>query len=153
MTALMLHRLGRIESAKAYSESLAKLKRDHAEAPHMLRGMAMLLARRRRAVCGRSIPARSDPALRAKSRAGAAVERDNSMDFHKWTCIAHKTDLARALGRSRGKPGAPRYPESFVPPENRAALLDCAARVSGAFLRRQAARGTGGQGIAIIHAR
>src|SRR5271163_3365023 len=44
MAALMLHRLGRVaEAAKAYSELLGKLKRDHLEAPHALPGAAMLL--------------------------------------------------------------------------------------------------------------
>ena len=53
MTALMLHRLGRVaESIKAYSTVLATLKRDHPEAPHALRGAAANL-------CGPPFPARS----------------------------------------------------------------------------------------------
>ena len=44
MAALMLHRLGRAgEAVKAYSTLLGKLKRDHNELPHVLRGMTMLL--------------------------------------------------------------------------------------------------------------
>jgi hypothetical protein len=64
------------------------------------------------------------------------VDRDNFIDFHEWTRFALKSELARALARRRGKPGAPRYPESFVLPEDRAALLDYAARESGASYRR-----------------
>jgi tetratricopeptide (TPR) repeat protein len=44
MAALMLHRLGRPgEAVKAFSDILLKLKRNHEEAPHVLRGAAMLL--------------------------------------------------------------------------------------------------------------
>jgi len=44
MAALMLHRLGRArEAADAYGALLGRLKRDDAERPHALRGMAMLL--------------------------------------------------------------------------------------------------------------
>ena len=44
MTALLLHRLGRIEELlMAYAQSMADMKRDHVEAPYMLRAMAMLL--------------------------------------------------------------------------------------------------------------
>jgi hypothetical protein len=152
MIALMLHRLGRIdESMKAYAESVAELKRDHAEAPHMLRGMAMLLR-------DAGAPFAAERFLHEAillyvqnpvQVASAVVERDNSIDFHEWTRIALKTDLARALARSRGKPGAPRYPDTFVLPEDRAALLDYAARESGVSYIAKPHRGTGGQGIAI----
>ncbi len=152
MAALMLHRLGRIaESAKTYGELLAKLKRDHAEAPHALRGFAMLL---RDAGAPLAAERYLHEAIQLYLQNPAAVasafaERDNSIDYHEWTPIAHKTNLAHALSRGRDKPGAPRFPESFVLPEARAALLEYAAREPGACFIAKPHRGTGGQGIAV----
>ncbi len=41
MSGLLLHRLGRLgEAIKTYSDLFAKLKRDHLEVPHALRGLA-----------------------------------------------------------------------------------------------------------------
>jgi len=152
MAALMLHRLGRVaDAAKAYSELLGKLKRDHLEAPHALRGAAMLL--------------RDAGAILASDRflhelialyrlaparvAGLLVERDNSIDYPGWTRFANKSDLARALTRARGKPGAPRFPVSFVLPADRATLLDYAGGQPGALFIAKPERGTGGQNMTI----
>src|SRR6185437_1373670 len=44
MAGLLLHRLGRLgEAIKTYSDLFAKLKRDHLETPHALRGLATAL--------------------------------------------------------------------------------------------------------------
>ncbi len=152
MAALMLHRLGRFQEAiQAYSALLAKLKRDHVESPHVLRGMAMLL----RDV---GAPLASDRFLQEFISvyridpgrvSGMLMERDTSIDFHGWTRFAHKADLARALNASRGKPGAPRFPDSFVLPEDRQALIDYAQREPGALYIAKPQRGTGGQGMTI----
>ena len=152
MAALMLHRLGRFQEAiQAYGALLNKLKRDHVESPHVLRGMAMLLRD-----VGAPIAAdrflqeftsvyRIDPARVS----GMLMERDTSIDYHGWTRFAHKADLARALNESRGKPGAPRFPDTFVLPEDRQALIDYAAREQGALFIAKPQRGTGGQGMTI----
>jgi tetratricopeptide (TPR) repeat protein len=150
MAALMLHRLGRIADAvKAYSELLGKLKRDHAEAPHVLNRAAMLL-RDAGAPFAAERYMHELISLYLQNPAQVAsvlIERNNSIDFHEWSFIAHKTTLAQALSRSLGKPGAPRFPPSFVLPEGRAALLDYAARQNGAIFIAKPHRGTGGQGI------
>jgi tetratricopeptide (TPR) repeat protein len=152
MAALMLHRLGRVaEAVKAYSELLPKLKRDNTEALHILRGMTMLLR-------DAGAPLAADRFLselialylqNPAQVASAVIERDNSIDYHEWTSIAYKTNLAHALTRSADKPWAPRFPVSFVLPEARAALLDYAKRETGALFIAKPHRGTGGQGITV----
>jgi tetratricopeptide (TPR) repeat protein len=152
LAALMLHRMGRLQEAvQAYSALLAKLKRDHVESPHVLRGMAMLLRD-----LGAPITAdrylhefvsvfRFDPGRVA----GIVLERDTSIDFHGWTRFAHKSELARALNRGRGQPGAPRFPVTFVLPDDREALLAYSAENPGGVYIAKPERGTGGQGMAI----
>jgi hypothetical protein len=148
----MMHRLGRIaESAKTYGQLLAKLKRDHAEAPHALRGFAMLL-RDAGAPLAAERYMHELIQLYLQNPAGVAsalAERDNSIDYHEWSPIAHKINLAHTLARARGKPGAPRFPDSFVLPEARASLLDYAAREPDAYFIAKPHRGTGGQGITV----
>jgi len=152
MTALMLHRLGRIdESSMAYAQSLAVMKRDHEEAPYMLRAMAMLL---RDAGAPLAAERFMNEAIQHYVRSPTHVAYhfvmcDNSIGFHEWIRFAHKSELARALARRRGQPGAPRYPESFVLPEDRAALLDYAAREGGGVYIAKPPRGSGGQGISV----
>ena len=152
MAALLLHRLGRLaDSAKAYQTLLQRLKRDHIESPHALRGMAMLLRD-----IGAPLAAdrylqefvsvyRLDP----NRVASLLIERDNSIDFHGWTRFANKSDLARALMRWRHEKGAPRFPETFVMPDDRAAFLEFAAQNPGLMYIGKPHRGTGGQGMTI----
>ncbi len=150
--ALLLHRLGRFQEAvQAYSTLLLRLKRDNLEAPHVLRGMAMLL----RDV---GAPITSDRYLHEfisvyrmdpPRVAGLVLERDTSIDFHGWTRFAHKSELARALERSRGEPNAPRCPLTFVLPEDRDALVAHAAKNRGVLFIAKPERGTGGQSITI----
>ncbi|WP_371418393.1 CDC27 family protein, partial [Methylocapsa sp. S129] len=153
MAALMLHRLGRpAEAVKAYSDLLSKLKRDREEAPHVLRGAAMLLRDAGAPLAAERYMHELIVAYRANPVrvAAALVERDNSIDFHEWTRYAHKTHLARALARYQQKnPGALRFPATFVLPEDRAGLLEYAAREPSALFIAKPHRGTGGQGIAI----
>jgi len=149
MAALMLHRLGRLQEAvQAYSALLGRLKRDHIESPHALRGMTMLL---RDLVAPISADRylhdfisvfRLDPA----KVAAMVMERETSIDFHGWTRFAHKSELARALSRRAGGQ-SPRFPETFALPEDRDALLAYAAANPGAIYIGKPERGTGGQGI------
>jgi tetratricopeptide (TPR) repeat protein len=152
MAALMLHRLGRLQEAiTAYSAILARLKRDHVEAPHALRGMAMLLRD-----AGAVIAAdrylhefiavyRFDPARVG----GMVMERETSIDFHGWTKFAHKSELGRALNRSLGQPHEPRFPRTFVLPEDRDAFTTYSAENPDAVYISKPERGTGGQGMII----
>jgi tetratricopeptide (TPR) repeat protein len=152
MAALMLHRLGRVaDSVRIYSTLLGKLKRDHVEAPHVLRGAAWLLR-------DAGAPLAADRFLQeligvyrlAPERvASLLVERDNSIDYPGWTRFANKSELGHALNRAGGKPGAPRFPASFVLPGDRAALMDYAAGHPGALFIAKPERGTGGQGMTI----
>jgi Tubulin-tyrosine ligase family/Anaphase-promoting complex, cyclosome, subunit 3 len=151
MAALMLHRMGKIpEAVTAYSALLARLKRDHVESPHALRGMAMLLR-------DAGAPIASDRYLHefvAVYRfdpprvAGLVMERETSIDFHGWTRFAHKSELARALNASVGQPFEPRFPRTFLP-EDRQALLEYAGKNPGAVYIAKPQRGTGGQGMVI----
>jgi tetratricopeptide (TPR) repeat protein len=152
MAALMLHRLGKLQEAiSAYSSALLRLKRDHLEAPHALRGMAMLLR-------DAGAPLASDRYLHEfvavyrfdPARVGGLVmERETSIDFHGWTKFAHKSELARALNRSLGQPHEPRFPKTFVLPEDRDALTAYAAANADAVYIAKPERGTGGQGMVI----
>jgi hypothetical protein len=128
-----------------------KMKRDHLESPHALRGLAMVLR-------DAGLPLASDRILSelvslyrldALRIAGLLAERDNSIDHPGWTQFASKSDLALALRRTEGKPWSPRFPPSFIMPEDREALLSYAATVPGALFISKPRRGTGGQNMAI----
>jgi tetratricopeptide (TPR) repeat protein len=159
MMALILHRLGRFDEAlKAYSGLLANLKRDHGEAPHALRGAAFVLR-------DAGFPLAADRFLHElrviynfnPSRvAGLLVERDNSIDAHEWSRYATKSGLAELLARfAQAVPGVLAYPETFLLPQDRAALLAAAAGSPRAAWIAKPHRGTGGQGIVVsrdVHA-
>lgn len=153
MAALMLHRLGRFDEAmKMYSDLLAKLKRDHAEAPHALRGISMLLRDAGSAIAADGYMHELNSVYRFNpvQVAGLLVERDNSIDFHEWTAYATKNGLARALRRhAERKSGMPVFPATFVLPGDRAAFATYAAQEPSAAFIAKPHRGTGGQGIAI----
>ena len=152
LAALMLHRMGKLQEAvQAYSALLARMKRDHVESPHVLRGMAMLLR-------DLGAPITSDRYLHEFVSvfrfdpgrvAGLVLERDTSIDYHGWTRFAHKSELARALNSGRNQPGAPRFPVTFVLPDDREALLAYGQENPGVIFIAKPERGTGGQGMAI----
>jgi tetratricopeptide (TPR) repeat protein len=153
MSALMLHRLGRLgEAVKVYGELLGKMKRDNPEAPHVYRGAAMLLR-------DAGAPLAADRymhdliSLYRLNPIGVAttlIERDNSIDFYEWTRYAHKTDLARSLTRfDQQNPNAIRFPRTFILPEDRSALNRYAAQEPSALFIAKPHRGTGGQGIRV----
>ena len=152
MAALMLHRLGRVEeSISVYAGCLSTLKRDHDEAVHLLRGMAMAMRDVGAVVAAERF---MHEAIQLYVRdpvevATALIVRDRATDFHDWTWVGHKIDLARALARTRGKRNAPHHPETYVLPEDRAALLEDAKHVQGACYIAKPHRGTGGRGISI----
>jgi tetratricopeptide (TPR) repeat protein len=152
MSGLLLHRLGRAgEAIKTYSDLLGKLKRDHLELPHALRGLAMALRDAAMPLAADRILTelvalyRLDP-LRIAS---LIAERDNSIDHPGWTQFASKSELALALRRTLDKPWAPRFPATFLMPEDRDALIAHAAGEPGALYIAKPRRGTGGQNMAI----
>jgi tetratricopeptide (TPR) repeat protein len=152
MQGLLLHRLGRAgEAIKIYSELLGKMKRDHLETPHALRGLAMALRDAGLPLAADRILSelvgiyRLDP-LRI---AGLLAERDNSIDHPGWTKFASKSELALALRRSADRPWSPRSPATFLMPEDRAALLAYATANPGTLFIAKPRRGTGGQNMTI----
>ena len=152
MMGLMLHRLGRAgEAIKTYSDLLGRMKRDHLEYPHALRGLAMTLR-------DAGLPLAADRYLSELITlyrldplriAGLIAERDNSIDHPGWTQFASKSELALALGRTLGKPWSPRFPATFLMPEDRDALLAHAAENPQALFIAKPRRGTGGQNMTI----
>ncbi|HXT08615.1 MAG TPA: hypothetical protein VN715_16990 [Roseiarcus sp.] len=152
MAGLLLHRLGRLgEAIKTYSDLFAKLKRDHLETPHALRGLATALRDAGRPLTSDRIFSelinlyRLDP-LRI---AGLIAERDNSIDHPGWTQFASKAELALALRRTADKPWSPRHPTTFLMPEDRQALIAYAEKTPGALYIAKPRRGTGGQNMTI----
>jgi tetratricopeptide (TPR) repeat protein len=152
MAGLLLHRLGRIgEAVKTYSDLLGRLKRDHLELPHALRGLAFALRDGGLALASDRVMSelvslyRLDP-LRI---AGLIAERDNSIDHPGWTQFASKSELGLALRRTLDKPWSPRHPATFLMPEDREALLKHAAENPGALFIAKPRRGTGGQNMTI----
>ena len=152
MSGLLLHRLGRAgEAIKLYSDLFSKMKRDHLESPHALRGLAMVLR-------DAGLPLASDRVLNelvglyrldALRIAGLIAERDNSIDHPGWTQFASKSELALALRRAQVQPWAPRFPPSFIMPEDRDALIAYAAALPDALFIAKPRRGTGGQNMTI----
>ena len=152
MAGLLLHRLGRLpEALKTYSDLFGKLKRDHMEVPHALRGLAMALR-------DAGMPLASDRLMSElinlyrldPGRISALLaERDNSIDFPGWTKFASKSELALALRRTKDQPWSPRHPETFLMPEDRDALIAYAEANRGALFIAKPRRGTGGQNMAI----
>jgi hypothetical protein len=80
----------------------------------------------------------------------ALVDRDNSIDYPGWTRFADKAELASALKRHAEKPGAPRFPESFILPEDRGALAEYSRANPNALHIVKPRRGTGGRGIKLM---
>ena len=152
MSGLLLHRLGRAgEAIKTYSDLLGKLKRDNVELPHALRGLAMALR-------DASLPLAADRILTELVSlyrldplriAGLISERDNSIDHPGWTQFASKSELALALRRTLDKPWSPRFPATFLMPEDRDALLAHATAEPSALFIAKPRRGTGGQNMTI----
>jgi hypothetical protein len=152
MSGLLLHRLGRLgEAIKTYSDLFAKLKRDHLEVPHALRGLSMVLR-------DAGLPLASDRILSELINlyrldplriAGFLAERDNSIDHPGWTQFASKAELALALRRTKGQPWSPRHPATFLMAEDREALMAFAGENPGALFIAKPSRGTGGQNMTI----
>lgn len=149
--ALTAHRLGRVEeSANLYGKLLAKLKRDHAELPHALRGFSFALRDLGLHLISDHPMAELRMAFNREPRTvGVLTERDNSIDHPAWTPLAHKASLAKALRKVAHQPWCPRHPTTFIMPEDREALQVYSVAHPEAVYIAKPQRGTGGQNMEI----
>ncbi|THD70137.1 hypothetical protein [Phenylobacterium sp.] len=151
--ALLSHRLGRLDaSIRTYETLLANAQPTSAEIPVALQGLAAVLRD-----AGRPIAAdrylnllidrfRREPV----SIASGLVSRNNSDDFHEWSPLADKSHLAAALTARKPLDPAGRFPETFVLPADRAALVAFARGANApALYIVKPTRGSGGQGISV----
>lgn len=145
MAALLRHRLGRMDEAVAtYRQLLEACEPADVEILHGLQGLIFALrdAGRVREADGyaKQLVARyrADPAGVATTLA----DRNNTVDFHEWSRYGDKGQLAQSF-RDAGIA----VPESFVLPDDRAALLDYAKQAEGPIFIVKPRRGSGGQGI------
>jgi tetratricopeptide (TPR) repeat protein len=152
-TALLSHRLGRVDEAIAiYERLLASAQPTSKELPFALQGLALALRD-----AGRPIAA--DQAMRQLidrfrrepvSTSSGLVTRNNSDDFHEWSPYADKSRLAAALTARKAVDPGGRFPESFVLPGDRKALEAFAAGPDApALYIVKPIRGSGGQGISV----
>ncbi len=153
LCALMQHRLGKIEGAvRTYNQLIPALKPNDPERWHAIRGLGLALR-------DAGSPIAADHCFRDLIReyrvaprevALSLVERDNSLDFHEWTRLAHKDSLAVALKANELiSPNTLAFPETFVLPADRPGFLTFAASRPGVLVIGKPLRGTGGQGIVI----
>ncbi|WP_309605570.1 tetratricopeptide repeat protein [Phenylobacterium sp.] len=151
--ALLSHRLGRVDEAiQAYERLLANGQSSSPEIPFAQQGLAAALRD-----AGRPIDAdhqvrnlmerfRREPL----TIASGLVARNNSEDFHEWSHYADKSRLAAALTARQAVDSAGRFPESFVLPRDRLALVAFAAGPSAPPLYIvKPVRSSGGQGIEV----
>ncbi|THD58930.1 tetratricopeptide repeat protein [Phenylobacterium sp.] len=151
--ALLCHRLGRVEEAvQAYERLLANCQPTSGEIPFALQGLAAALRD-----AGRPIVA--DHYLRdlierfSRDKIGVSsklIARNNSDDFHEWSPYADKSRLAASFNARRAVDPAGRFPESFVLPQDRAALEAFAQGPDApALYIVKPIRASGGQGISV----
>jgi tetratricopeptide (TPR) repeat protein len=152
--ALLCHRLGRVEEAvQTYERLLGSCQPTSPEVPIALQGLTAALRD-----LGRPIAAdhharhlverfRREPGLISSG----LVARNNSEDFHEWSPYADKSRLATVLTARQAADPAGRFPETFVLPQDRAALAAFAAGPNPpAFYIVKPVRGSGGQGITVV---
>jgi tetratricopeptide (TPR) repeat protein len=151
--ALISHRMGKLDEAiAAYERLLGSAQPTSPEIPYALQGLAAALRD-----AGRPIAA--DHSTRRLIQrflrepvglASGLVWRNNAEDFHEWSHYADKARLASALTARKAKDPAGRFPESFVLPQDRAALQAFAAGEDAPRLYIvKPIRSSGGQGITV----
>jgi len=149
--SLLAHRLGRLDEALAgYERLLSSVQPTSQEILFGLQGYAAALRDAGRVIAAdhatRSLieSARREPIKSSSS----LVTRNNNEDFHEWSRYADKAQLAVALNARKPVDPAGRFPESFVLPQDRAAL-DAFAKGPDApsLLIVKPIRSSGGQGI------
>ena len=150
---LLSHRLGRTDEAiAAYERLLATCQPTSPEINYTLQGLAAALRD-----AGR--PLEADHATRTlvdrfrrepMAVSSGLVARNNAEDFYEWSHYADKSRLAAALTARRAVDPAGRFPESFVLPQDLAALTAFAAGPDAPPLWIiKPVRSSGGQGISV----
>ncbi|HKT17006.1 MAG TPA: tetratricopeptide repeat protein [Stellaceae bacterium] len=153
MSALVLHRMGRVAEAVATYEKFLKVAPPASPSvPAVLQGMVAALRDGGKALAAEHYAHdllerfRRDPV----GLALPLIDRNNALDFHEWWRWEDKAHLARATRRFAARsPAHARFPESFVLPEDRAALTGFALAEPGVLLIAKPKNGTGGQGIVV----
>jgi hypothetical protein len=78
------------------------------------------------------------------------IDRNSALDYHEWWRWQDKAHVAQATRRFAARNAVnARFPESFVLPEDRAALTGFALANPGVLLIAKPKNGTGGQGIVV----
>lgn len=153
MSALLLHRLGRLdESIPAYDKVLTAAPPESPSVPAALQGMVAVLRDAGKALAAERYAEqllerfRRDPVRFALP----LIDRNNALDYHEWWPWEDKAHLAMATRRFAARnPVNARFPESFVLPDDRAALTGFALAHPGVPLIAKPKNGTGGQGIVV----
>lgn len=153
MSALALHRLGRLDEAIAtYDKLLTSAPPTSIAMPAALQGMVLALRDAGKPLVAERYAHELVQRFRREPVpvAAALIDRNNALDFHEWWRYEDKSYLALAMQRfAPTQRENPRFPESFVMPEQRAALADLAAGEPGVILIAKPKSGSGGQGITV----
>jgi tetratricopeptide (TPR) repeat protein len=153
MTGLVLHRLGQLDEAVAsYDKFLTVSPPASPSVPAVLQGIVAAL---RDAGNADAAERYAQQLLERFHRDPVAlalplIDRNSALDFHEWWRWEDKAHLAQATRRFAARNAAnARFPESFVLPEDRAALTGFALANPGVLLIAKPKNGTGGQGITV----
>ena len=151
--ALLSHRLGRVDEAiKTYERLLATCQPTSPEIPFALQGLGFALRDAGRPIAADHHLSHLGERFRREpfGLSSSLVARNNSDDFHEWSLLADKSRLAAALTARQAIDPAGRFPESFVLPKDREALVAFAAGPAApALYIVKPVRSSGGQGITL----
>ena len=151
--ALLQHRLGQVgEAVATYERLLASCQPNSPEIPSALQGLFFALRDAGRPIAADQVLRQLNERFRREPIAISShlIARNNSDDFHEWSPYADKAELAKVLSaRAAVEPGG-RFPETFVLPQDRAALEAFASGPDApALYIVKPIRGSGGQGIRV----
>lgn len=148
------HRLGNPDGAiQLYERILARSPADSPERLASHRGL--MLAHRdtgRLSASDQSAQALLDAYSSAPMRTASwLADRAQAHTFHEWLMLADKARLADLMRRGLGaRPGAVRFPETFILPDQRGDLMArAAAGTDGQLFIVKPNNGSGGQGISV----
>ncbi|MBS0362631.1 MAG: tetratricopeptide repeat protein [Proteobacteria bacterium] len=151
--ALLLHRLGRTqEAAQTYERLLAVCQPTSPEIPIALQGLAFALRDAGKPIAADHAMLQLIERYRREpvGVSSGLIARNNSDDFHEWSPYADKAHLAQVLTAHAAKTPGGRFPETFVLPQDRAALEAFAKGPDApALYIVKPIRGSGGQGIRV----
>lgn len=153
MSALVLHRLGRLDEAIAAYDKFLKIAPPASQTvPAALQGIVAALRDAGKADAAERYAQQLLERFHRNPVALALplVDRNSALDFHEWWRWEDKAHLALATRRFAARNAVnARFPESFVLPADRAALTGFALANPGVLLIAKPKNGTGGQGIIV----